>query len=115
MSQLSHNFLNLISTDISETIYWSEESIHDSETERCRMHDNSSSIISKSASLSSDNPPVLQSKYPILDSHNINTSILKDNPLNVIYLKNSLSEVSCVSKDNNINMYLDKWGGRRKE
>ena len=60
MRQLSHNFLNSISTYIIETIYWSEdESIHDSEIERCNMHNNSSSNCSKSTSTSPDNPPTL--------------------------------------------------------
>ena len=43
-----------------------------------------------------DNPPVLQSKHPILHSHNINTSTLKDKYLDIIYLNTLLSEVSCV-------------------
>ena len=45
------------------------------------MHDNSLLISSKSSPTPPDNPPVLQSKYPILDSHNINTFTLNDNPL----------------------------------
>ena len=56
MSSLSRSFLNSMSRDILETIYWSEdESIHDSEIERCNMHNNSSSNCSKSSSASSDN------------------------------------------------------------
>ena len=65
MRQLSCHFLNSISTDILETIYLSEDkSIPDSEIESCRMRNNSSLISSKS-SFTPDNPPVLQSKYPI--------------------------------------------------
>ena len=74
MRQLSHDFLNSISTYILETIYWSEdESVHDPE-----ISNNSSSNCSKSSSISPDNTSILQSIYPILDSHNINTSNLKD-------------------------------------
>ena len=50
--------------------------------------------------------------YPILDKLNINTSKLDDNPLVIIFLKNLLSEVSCVLIDNNININLETWGGR---
>ena len=82
--------------------------------ERCRMHGKSSLIGSKASSILSNNPPILQSKYPILDSHNINTSNLKDKPLDIKHLKNLLSEDSCVLKDNNINIHLENWGGRRK-
>ena len=85
--QLSHNFLKSISTNILETIRWSEdESIHDLEIERCNIHNNSSSNCSKSSSTPPDNPPILQSEYPILDSNNINTSNLKDKPLDIIFL-----------------------------
>ena len=40
---------------------------------------------------------------------------LDDKPLDVIYLKNLLSEVSCVLTDNNISMNLEKWVGRGKK
>ena len=69
-------------------------------------------VDSKSSSTPPDNPTVLQSKYPILDSHNINTYTLKYNPLDAIYLKNLLFEVSYILKDNDINMHLKKWSGR---
>ena len=115
MRQLSRNFLSLTSTHIIEAISWSEdESINDSEIERRILHGKSSFVGSKSSSIPPDNTPVLQSKYPTLD-YNINTSTLKDNPLDIVYLKNLLSEVSCVVKDNNINTYLEKWGGRGKK
>ena len=81
--------------------YWYEdESAHSSE-----LRNNSSSNYSKSSSTPLDNPPVLQ-------SNNINTSTLKDKRLDIMYLKNLLSEVSCVIKDNDINMHLEKCGGR---
>ena len=116
MRQLSRNFLNLISTYVIETVHWSkDESMHDSEIERCRIYNNSSSIGSKSPSTPPDNPPDLQSKYLILDSNNINHSTLKDNHLDVKYLMNLLSEVSYVLKDNGINVHLEKWGGRGKK
>ena len=57
------------------------------------MRNNSLSNCSKSSSTPPNNPPILQSKYPILHSH-INTSDIKDMPLDIIYLKNFLSEVS---------------------
>ena len=60
MRQLSHNFLNSISTYIIETIYWSEdESVYD--PVNCKK---SSSNCSKSSSTSHDNPSILQSIYP---------------------------------------------------
>ena len=115
MRQLSRNFLKSISIDILEAMNWSkDESIHDSEVERCIIHDNSSSIGSKYSFTSHDNPLALQSKYHILDSHNINSFTLKEDPLDIVYLKNLLSEVSCVFKDNIINIHLEKWGGRGK-
>ena len=105
MRRLSCNFLNSISIDILEMIYCSEdESMHDSEIERCRIHDNTSLIGSKSSSTPPDNPHVLQSKHLILDSRNVNIYTLKDNSLDVTYLNNLLYEFSCVLKDNNINM-----------
>ena len=76
------------------------------------MRNNSSSNYSKYSSTPPDNPPIIQSKYPILDSHNINTTNLKDKPLDIIHLKNLLSEVSYILKDNNININLEKSGGR---
>ena len=53
--------------------------------------------------------------YPILDKLNINSSNLDDKPLDVIFLKNLLFEVSCVLPDNNINMNLEKWDGRGRK
>ena len=82
MRQLSHNFLNSISIYIIETIYWSEdESVYDPEI--CKK---SSSNCSKSSSTSHDNPSILQSIYPILDSLYINTSNFKDKPLDIKYI-----------------------------
>ena len=93
--------------NIIEVIYWSEdENINDSKIKRCVLHGKSSLIGSKSIPIPPNDTPVLQSKYPILDSHNINISILKDKLLNVIYLKYLLSEFSCVLKDNDSNMYF---------
>ena len=48
---------------------------------------NSPSNFSKFTSASYDNPPILQSMYPILDklNININTSKLDDKPLDVIF------------------------------
>ena len=111
MRQLSHYFLNWISTDILEKIYWSDDEIV-SDPVICN---NSSSTYSKSSSTSYDNPTILQSIYPILDKFNSNTSKLDDTPLDVRFLKNLLSEVSCILIDNNINMNLEKWGGRGKK
>ena len=50
--------------------------------------------------------------YHNLDKLNIGTSKFDNKPLHVIFLKNLLSEVSCVLIDNNINMNLEKWGVR---
>ena len=111
MRLFSHNFVNSISIDIPETIYWPEaESVSDPVN-----YNKSSSNYSKSSSMSHDNPPILQSIYPILDSLNTNTSNLNDKHFDVIFLKNCLSEVSCVLIDNNMNMNLEKWGGRGKK
>ena len=49
-----------------------------------------------------------------LKSLNINISDLENKHLDVIYLKNFLSEVSCVLIENNISMNLEKWDGRGK-
>ena len=83
MRQLSHNFLNSISTYIIETIYWSEdESLYD--PVNCKKL---SSNCSKSSSTSHDNPSILQSIYPVLDSLYTNTFNLKDKPLDITFLK----------------------------
>ena len=96
--QLSCNFLNSISTDISDGIYWSKDgSVNISEIQGSRSFDKTSSSVSKSqSSLQStpfDNTHFLQSKHPILDYHKINTSNLKDKPLEMICLKTLLTEV----------------------
>ena len=111
MHQLSHLFLNSISIDILETINWYiNERV--SVPVICK---NAPSNYSKSTSTLHDNPPLLQTLYPILDSLDINTSNLVDDHLNDLFLKNLLSEVSCVPTDNNININLEKWGGRGKK
>ena len=79
MRQLSHVFLNSISVDVLETISWYvNESV-------CvpPILKNASSNSSKSTFTSYDNPPILQSMYPILDELNINTSKLDDTPLDI--------------------------------
>ena len=81
MRQLSHYFLNSITTEVLETIYWSENE-RISDPVMCK---HSSSNCSKSASTSHDNPPILQSIYPILDKLNINTSNLDAKILDVIF------------------------------
>ena len=94
MRQLIHNFLNSISTDILEKIYWyDDESVHDSDIEKIRIGNNSSSDCSKSSSMPPDNPPILQSKITNLNSNNSNTSTLKGKPLNIIYLKDYCPKV----------------------
>ena len=117
MRLLSNNFLNSISTDVIE-------SINRSENERvsipvsCKYipsNFSTSTSISTSTFTLHDNPPILQSLYPILDKLHINTSKLDDKHLDVICVKNLLSEVSCVLTDNNISMNLEKWGGRGKK
>ena len=54
------------------------------------MHDNSSLVSSKSSCTPHDNPPIFQSKYPILDSHSIKTCNFKENPLDYIYIYEKL-------------------------
>ena len=83
MRQISHYFLNSISVDILETMYWSE-AVSTFDPIVCN---NSLLNCSKSSSISYDNPPILQSIYPILDSLNINTSNLNDKFLDVVFLK----------------------------
>ena len=110
---LSYVFLNSISEDILETIYWSvNESVS---VPVILKNAPSNSSKSTSTSISYDNPPILQSMYPILDTLNINTSKLDDKPLDVIFIKNLLSEVSCVLTVNKISMNLEKWSGRGKK
>ena len=114
MHQLNHLFLNSISTYILDTINWSENECV-SVPATCK---NTSSNCSKSTSASTststshDNPPMLPSLYSMLDKLKINTANLDVKHLDVIYLKNLLSEVSCVLIDNNITLNLEKWGGR---
>ena len=111
MRHLSHYFLNSISTEILETIHQSEnERVSDPE-----IWENSPSNCSKSSSTSYDNSPILQSIYPILDKVNINTSNLDYKPLDVIFLMNSLSEVTCILTYNNFSINLEKWRGRGKK
>ena len=81
--------LNSISIDILVTIYWSkDESISDPV-----LCNNLSSNCSKSTSTSTstytshDNPPILPSLYPILDSLDSNTSNLKEKHSDVIVFK----------------------------
>ena len=110
MRLLSNDFLTSIPTYVIESINWFEnerESIPDS----CKyIPSNFSKSTSSSSSTSTlhDNPPILQSFYPILDKLNINTSKLDDKPLDVIYLKNLSSKVSCALTYNNISMNSKK-------
>ena len=108
---MSRVLLNSISVDVLETINW----LVNKSVSVPAILKNTPSNSSKSTSTSYDNPPILQSMYPILDKLNINTSKLDDKPLDIIFLKNLLSEVSCVLIDNNININLEKWGGRGKK
>ena len=113
---MTHLFLNSISTDILDTINWSEKervyvpTICKNTSPNCSKSTSTSTFTSPSTS--HDNPPILPSLYPNLDKLKINTSDLDDNHLDVIYLKNLLSNVSCVLTDNNISLNLEKWGGR---
>ena len=71
-----------VSTEILKTIYWTgNEGVSDAE-----IYKNVPSNCSKSSSSSHDNPPILQSIYPILDKININISNLNDRPLDVMLL-----------------------------
>ena len=100
MRLLSNDFLNSISTDVIESINWSEnERVHIPDS--CKyipshFSKSTSTFTPLSTSTLHENPHIFQSWYPILDKININTFELDDEPLNVIYLKNLLSEVSCV-------------------
>ena len=121
MRLLSNIFLNLITTYVIETINWFENECVSTPV----IYRSTPSIISKSISISTssttssstshDNPPILKSLYPILNSLNINTSDLENKHLDVIYIKNVLSEVSCVLTESNISMNLEKWGGRENK
>ena len=118
MRLLSNNFLNSLSTDVIESINWSENkrvfipaSCKHIPSNLSKSTSTSTST-SSSTSISHDNPPILPSLYPILDQLNINTSVLDYKYLDVIYLNIFLSEVSCVLIDNNISLNLEKWGGR---
>ena len=117
MRLLSNDFLNSISKDDIESINWSENERVSIPTSCKYIPSNLSKSTSTSSSTSAlhDNPPILQSLYPILKSLNIITSDLENKHLDVIYLKNLLPEVNCVLTDNNISMNLEKWGGRGKK
>ena len=120
MRRLTHLFLNSISIDILDTINWSENkrvsvpTTFKNNSSNCSKSTSTSTSTFTSTSTSTlhDNLPNLQSLYPVLDKLNIKNYELDDNPIDVIYLKNLLSEVSCVLTDNNICMSLEKWGGR---
>ena len=114
MRLLSNNFLNSISTDVIESINRSENERVSIPVSCKYIPSNFSTSTSTSTSTFTlhDNPPIFQSLYPILDKLHINTSELDDKHLDVICLKNLLSEVSCVLTDNNISLNLEKWGGR---
>ena len=94
MRQLTHLFLNSISTDILDTINWSENervpvpTICKNTSSNCSKSTSTSTFTSTSTSTSHDNPPILPSLYPILDKLKINTSNLDVNDLDVIYLNN---------------------------
>ena len=80
MRQLSHLFLDSISTDIIEIINWSEN-------ERVcvpAICKNAPTSSSKSTSTSHDNSTILQTLYPILDSLNTDASNLENKHLDVI-------------------------------
>ena len=108
MRLLSSNFVNSISTDVIESINWSENEGVSIPVSCKYIPSNFSKSTSTSTSTSYDNPPILPSLFPILDQLEIITFKLDNKPLNVIFLKNLLSEVSCVLTDNNISMNLEK-------
>ena len=82
MRQLIQVFLNSISADILKTINWSvNESVYVPVILK-----NAPFNSSKSTCTSYDNPPILQSMYPILDKFNSNTSKLDDKHLDVLFL-----------------------------
>ena len=80
MRLLSNDFLISIPTDVIELINWSKMI--------CKyIPSNFSKSSSTFTSTLHDNPPILQSLYPILDKLNINNSDLDDKYLDAIYLK----------------------------
>ena len=80
MRQLSHYSLNSISTDILEIVHWS---VNERVSDQAIYKDDP--YCSKSTSTSHDNPPMLQTLYPILDSLDINTSNLEVKYLDVFF------------------------------
>ena len=83
MCRLSHLFLDSISADILKTINWSENE-RVSVPVICKNAPTNSSK-STSTSTSHDNPSIIQTLCPILDSININTSNLVNKHLDVIF------------------------------
>ena len=80
MRQLSHYSLNSIPIDILEIEHWSiNERVSDQAI--CT----NDPYCSKSTSTSHDNPLMLQTLYPILDSLDINTSNLEVQYLNIFF------------------------------
>ena len=114
MRLLSNDFFNSISTDVLESINWSENERVSIPASCKHIPSNFSKSTSTSTSTftSHDNPPILPSLYPIFDKLYTNNSKLDDKHLDVISLKNLLSEVSCVLTDNNTSLNLEKWSGR---
>ena len=93
MRQLTHLSLNSISSDILDTINWSEKecvsvpTTFRNNSSNCSKSTSASTSTTSSPYTSHHNPHMLPSLYPILDKLKINTSYIdvKD----VIYLKNN--------------------------
>ena len=93
MRLLSNVFFNSISTDVIESINWSENERVSFPVSCKYIPSNFSKSTSTSTStfILHDNPPILPFLYPILDKLNINTTKLDDKSLVVIFLKNLCS------------------------
>ena len=89
--------------------------INSNRLKRCAVQVNKVIDVSISAISLIDNSPDCSSKYPLLEYLSIETSDLKYNTLHVIKLKSIMKENNNVLEDNDIEMDIDRWGGRGKK
>ena len=100
--------------EISDSISWNE-CINNNNRKKSDVPNSNLKNVFNFTSIIIDNPPLLSSKYPLLDSLSIDTSDLETNPLRVIKLKKIMKEVTRVLEDNQISMNIESWGGRGKK
>ena len=100
--------------EISDSISWNEY-INNNNMKKSDVPNSNLKNVSNFTTTTIDNPPLLSSKYPLLDSLSIEISDLETNPLRVIKSKNIMKEVTRFFEDNQISMNIEIWGYREKK